>query len=82
MEQIDERESVKIRTNIEGTPVYIVRKAKRERIVRIYRTEEVSNKEEDKRYSNYATVKTNMGYTYDIYKEGTTKAWCVSRIYS
>jgi len=47
MEILGKNETLKVCTNIEGTPVYIVRETKRERIIRIYYREHGSEKDVD-----------------------------------
>lgn len=81
MENLGKNEALKVRTNIEGTPVYIVREAKRESIIRIYYREHGSEEDVDHLRKSYVTVRTNKGRTYDIYREAISKTWCISRIY-
>ena len=81
MEILGKNETLKVRTNIEGTPVYIVRETKRERIIRIYYREHGSEKDVDHLRKSYVTVRTSKGRTYDMYREAISKAWCINKIY-
>ena len=81
MENLSVIDTLKVRTNIEGTPVYILNEAKRERIIRIYSREHGSEEDVNHLHKNYITVRTSKGRTYDIYREAISKTWCISRIY-
>jgi hypothetical protein len=81
MDNSVKKETLKVRTNIEGTPVYILSEAKRERIIRIYYREHGSEEDVGHLHKSYLTVRTSKGRTYDIYREAISKNWCINRIY-
>ncbi len=75
------KETLRVSTNIEGTPVSLVRDAKPERITRIY--QQWHRPAEDSGDSNrtYFKIRTSKGVIYDIYREGLSRAWHISRVY-
>jgi len=81
MKQLKDKEALKVRTNIEGTPVAIINNMRPENIVRIY--DKWCNEEgnDSQRRRNYFKVRTNRGIIYDIYREEISKQWYIGKTY-
>jgi hypothetical protein len=75
------KEQFKVSTNIEGTPVGIVRDAKPERITRIYQQWHRPAEALCDSSRTYYKIRTSRGLICDIYREGLSQAWRISQIY-
>lgn len=80
---IDKPEELRVTVNVEGVPLTLSRNGKGERVTKVYHhwhvTEQWWEQEVPK---EYFTVKTSSGLVYDIYRDGLTDSWYLSRIHS
>lgn len=72
-EVLEGPEEIRVTANIEGVPVSLSRKGKREKITAIYGWWRMETK-------NYFRVKTG-GFIYDIYHDMESKRWYLAKIH-
>jgi len=75
------KEQLKVSTNIEGTPVCIVRDAKPERVIRIYQQWHRPAEAPCDSGRTYYKIRTSKGIICDIYRESLSHAWHISQVY-
>jgi len=80
--QFAEPKEIKVRTNIKGTPVSLVRNGRSERVARVYQQwraiDEWWGEETDR---HYFTVGTSSGLVCDIFRDAGRKSWFMSKIH-
>lgn len=79
---LEKPEELRVRVNMQGVPLTIVRDGEKLRITKVYEqwrvTEEWWGKEVSR---NYFKVKTNKGLVYDIYRDMPGGSWYLSKVY-
>jgi hypothetical protein len=79
---LEKPEELRVRVNVQGVPLTIVRDGEKLRITKVYEqwrvTEEWWGKEVSR---NYFKVKTNKGLVYDIYRDMPGGNWYLSKVY-
>ena len=81
MKSLRNKETLKVYTNIEGTPISITTEMRSERIVRIYDTWRSHDGNDDEKGRCYFKIRTNKGLICDIYREEMSKDWYIGKIY-
>jgi hypothetical protein len=80
--QFAEPKEIKVRTNIKGIPVSLVRKGRSERVARIYQQWRATDSwwaEEIER--QYFMVGTTSGLVCDIFRDASRNSWFLSKIH-
>ena len=74
--------TIKVNTNIQGTPINVNVNGNTERVTRIYQNWVVSNRSSNENISkHYYRVRTNKSQVYDIYNDLSTCIWYLDRIH-
>lgn len=73
---LEKLEEIKVRANIEGTPLSLTRNGKSEKITRIYEHWQGEEVQRD-----YFRIKTSKGLACDIYHDTVANLWYLTRIH-
>jgi hypothetical protein len=79
---LEKPEELRVRANVRGMPLTLLRDGEKERVTKVYEqwrvTEEWWGKEITR---SYFRVKTNKGLVYDIYRDMFNDCWYLNKVY-
>jgi hypothetical protein len=79
---LEKPEELKVRVNVRGVPLNMVRDGEKERITKVYEQWQVSEEWWGKEIlKNYFRVKTNRSVVYDIYRDTLNDCWYLSKVH-
>jgi hypothetical protein len=79
---LEKPEELKVRVNVQGVPLALVRNGESQRITKVYDQWRVAEEWWGKEIlKNYFRVKTNKVLVYDIYRDTLNDCWYLSKVY-
>ena len=79
---LEKPEELRVRVNVQGVPLTLVRDGEKQRITKVYEQWRVAEEWWGKEIlRSYFRVKTNKGLVYDIYRDMFNDCWYLSKVY-
>jgi hypothetical protein len=79
---LEKPEELKVRVNVQGVPITLVRNGESQRITKVYEKWRVAEEWWGREIlKNYFRVKTNKGLVYDIYRDMLNDSWYLSKVF-
>jgi hypothetical protein len=79
---LEKPEELKVKVNIQGVPINLVRNGESQRVTKVYEQWRVAEEWWGKEIlKNYFRVKINKGQVYDIYRDMLNDCWYLSKVY-
>jgi len=79
---LEKPEELRVRVNIQGVPLTLVRDGEKQRVTKVYEQWRVAEEWWGKEIlKNYFRVKTSRDVVYDIYRDMLNDCWYLSKVY-
>jgi hypothetical protein len=79
---LEKPEELRVRVNVRGMPLTLVRDGEKERVTKVYEQWRVTEEWWGKEISRSCfRVKTSKGLVYDIYRDTFNDCWYLSKVY-
>jgi len=79
---LEKPEELRVRVNVQGVPLTLVRDGEKQRVTKVYEQWRVSEEWWGREIlKNYFRVKTNRDVVYDIYRDMLNDCWYLSKVY-